>query len=318
MFPIVFLFLLFNCYISFSQDMAFITNQESDLLDVIDLEKMKKVNEIKVGKRPAGIIVDQLSKRVFVANPESNNVSIIDIDAKTNTIVEAGNSPISLALDNKKNLLFVSNWYDNKITILDLNSYEIKKKLNVGESPAGIYFDKKINKLFVANRESNNVSVIDTTKLKTIKNIEVEKAPFGVYSEEYLDYVVITNVQSNSISIIDKKTLYVDFHLKVSEWPYSAIHNKRNNQLYVTNQRDDSISVIDMDKKEKVSKISDICEYPEGIDLSYSQNLIVVACWFQDNIILIDLDNLEIKKKITTSGGPRAFGRFVLNGEYEH
>ena len=45
-------------------------------------------------------------------------------------------------------------------------------------------------------------------------------------------------------------------------------------------------------KKLKVSKtLDDVCEYPEGIDISYNENLIVVACWFEDNIILIDLNN---------------------------
>ena len=156
MLPFVFFFLLFNCYISFSQDMAFITNQESDLLDVIDLKKMKKVDEIKVGKRPAGIIVDQFSKRVFVANPESNNVSIIDIDAKTNTIVKAGNSPISLALDNKTNLLFVSNWYDNKITILDDLSRSDLKNINI------------LNKKFNCNFNFYQANIQNSVEVKKI------------------------------------------------------------------------------------------------------------------------------------------------------
>ena len=67
-------------------------------------------------------------------------------------------------------------------------------------------------------------------------------------------------------------------------------------------------------KDKKVTKtISDICEYPEGIDISYNQNLIVVACWFEDNIILIDLNNENFLGKIGVSGGPRSFGSFILN-----
>jgi len=58
--------------------------------------------------------------------------------------------------------------------------------------------------------------------------------------------------------------------------------------------------------------LNDVCEYPEGIDISYAENLLIVACWFEDNIILLDLDDLRILKKISVSGGPRAFGKFVL------
>ena len=34
---------------------AFITNQESNKVDVIDLKKQKKIKEISVGNKPAGI-----------------------------------------------------------------------------------------------------------------------------------------------------------------------------------------------------------------------------------------------------------------------
>ena len=61
-----------------SNELALITNQESNMLDVIDLSKQQKISEIKVGKSPAAIFVDEESKRVFVSNPESNNISIIN------------------------------------------------------------------------------------------------------------------------------------------------------------------------------------------------------------------------------------------------
>ena len=46
---------------------------------------------------------------------------------------------------------------------------------------------------------------------------------------------------------------------------------------------------------------------------SVNENLIVVACWFEDNIILIDLNNEKFLEKISVSGGPRSFGSFILN-----
>ena len=60
-------------------DVAFITNQESNMLDVIDLKAKKNVRQIKVGKKPAGIAIDKISKIVFVSNPESNNISKINL-----------------------------------------------------------------------------------------------------------------------------------------------------------------------------------------------------------------------------------------------
>ena len=68
-----------------------------------------------------------------------------------------------------------------------------------------------------------------------------------------------------------------------------------------------------MQDYKNIKTINEICEYPEGIDISYKHKLIVVACWFEDNIILMDLNNEKILKKISVSGGPRSFGNFILN-----
>ena len=144
------------------------------------------------------------------------------------------------------------------------------------------------------------------------KIIILEKAPFGVYSEENLDFVVITNVQSNSISIVDKIKLEVISTIEVENWPYQAVYDFTKNYLYVTNQRSNSISVIDMENYKNIQNVDEVCEYPEGIDISYSQNLLVVACWFDDSVILLDLETLKTIKKIKTSGGPRAFGNFII------
>ena len=82
---------------------------------------------------------------------------------------------------------------------------------------------------------------------------------------------------------------------------------KKKKLLFVTNQRDNSISIIDTKKGNVIKTLNEVCEYPEGIDISYNENLIVVACWFEDNIILLDLEDYKLIKKINVSGGPRAF-----------
>ena len=67
-----------------------------------------------------------------------------------------------------------------------------------------------------------------------------------------------------------------------------------------------------MENYKNIQNVDEVCEYPEGIDISYSQNLLVVACWFDDSVILLDLETLKTIKKIKTSGGPRAFGNFII------
>ena len=207
--------------------------------------------------------------------------------------------------------MFVSNWFENKISVVDIKKNAIKSQIPVGNSPAGIFLSKSGN-LFVAIKEENLVSVIDISTQKKIKDINVGKAPYGVFSDNKTDLLFVTNVQSNTITIINKKSLEIKANIKVGSWPYQVAFEKKI--LFVTNQRDNSISIIDISKLKKLVKtLKEVCEYPEGIDISYNENLIVVACWFEDNIILLDLDNYKLIEKINVSGGPRAFGNFILD-----
>ena len=80
------------------EDLAFITNQESDLVDIVDLKKQIKLSEIKVGSSPAAIDIDQKNKMVFISNPDSHNVLVYDIKNEKKYFVNTGKTPMGVAL----------------------------------------------------------------------------------------------------------------------------------------------------------------------------------------------------------------------------
>ena len=59
---LIFLFTVSSFFCAFAKtDIAIITNQEANIVDIIDLKKRKKVSEVQVGEKPAGIFIDKLS-----------------------------------------------------------------------------------------------------------------------------------------------------------------------------------------------------------------------------------------------------------------
>ena len=56
------------------------------MLDIIDLSLKKNIKQIKVGEKPAGIAIDKINKIVFVSNPESNNISKINLEKNTHDL----------------------------------------------------------------------------------------------------------------------------------------------------------------------------------------------------------------------------------------
>ncbi len=70
---------------------AYVTNQVSGTVSVIDLSTQTKVADIPVGAEPYGIALTPDAARAYVANSASNSVSIID--TATNTVVGTINIP---------------------------------------------------------------------------------------------------------------------------------------------------------------------------------------------------------------------------------
>jgi|WetSurMetagenome_2_1015567.scaffolds.fasta_scaffold02843_7 YVTN family beta-propeller protein len=105
----------------------------SGTVSVVDLKTGKILSEIQVGLHPNAIITDKDQKYVYVANGNSDNVSVIStesdklidsisvrlLDKKYNYI---GDSPNGLALNSSGDRLYVSNGMDNAIAVVRLGA----------------------------------------------------------------------------------------------------------------------------------------------------------------------------------------------------
>ncbi len=58
---------------------AYITNQGSHDVSVIDLASQKVIATVPVGRSPAGVVAVSRTGRVFVSNPDSKTISVIDM-----------------------------------------------------------------------------------------------------------------------------------------------------------------------------------------------------------------------------------------------
>src|SRR5437879_11488966 len=71
---------------AFAQPRAYVSDEKSDEVSVIDTATDQVVATVKVGQRPRGVVVAPDGKRVYVANGNSNDLSVID--TATNTVID--------------------------------------------------------------------------------------------------------------------------------------------------------------------------------------------------------------------------------------
>jgi len=118
---------------------------------------------------PVAVAVNASTNTIYVANSQSNNLTVIDgaIGSVTATI-PVGTSPSGVAVDSLTKFIYVANAGNSEtgdpgnITVIDgATNATTTLRDSEGVSPSAVAVNSVTNKIYVANSGSNNVTVID-------------------------------------------------------------------------------------------------------------------------------------------------------------
>ncbi len=113
------------------------------------------------GTNPYGLKVDPQGTYVYVANRNSDNVTVIRTsDNGIQTTVNVGDYPRCLAITSDSSTIYVTNEWANTITKITAGGLWPTSNLAVGNSPIGIGIEPNEDYLYVANKNDDTVSVV--------------------------------------------------------------------------------------------------------------------------------------------------------------
>ena len=102
------------------------------ILFQLDGETNNITNKITVGKQPTGLTIDitEGSNKLYVANHDSNSISVIDTRSNQviNNIASVGDSPVGIAINSISNKLYVSNIASNTVSVIDTKNYRYRRE----------------------------------------------------------------------------------------------------------------------------------------------------------------------------------------------
>ncbi len=134
------------------------------------------------------IAVSSNGRFVWVANPDTDSVSVIDATNDANQKVAeiaVGDEPNNLALS-ASGRAYVANTITGTVSVIDAASREIIASIAVGTEPYGLALTPNGKKLYVVNARSNDVSVIDTATngvIRTITGVGTEPRGIAITSD---------------------------------------------------------------------------------------------------------------------------------------
>ena len=123
---------------------------------------------------------------VWVANPDDDSVTLIDVGGDANRVVDrirVGAEPQNVVVSPNGRDVYVSNTRSGTVTVIRTHGSDadVVRTIRVGTEPYGMALTPDGKKLYVANARSNDVSVINTKNLRVADTIDdVGLEPRGV------------------------------------------------------------------------------------------------------------------------------------------
>lgn len=162
---------------------VFVTLQDSNEIQAIDLKTHKAVWKMPVGNTPAGILMTPDDKYLLVACMGPGHVEVIDW-RKRETVkrVPSGDATHNFQPRGDGRHLFVSNrTVQGSISIFDMQTLSVVGKIDVPGGPDDMWVRADGKELWATARFGRKVQVIDLTQNKVVRSIPVGNSPHGLF-----------------------------------------------------------------------------------------------------------------------------------------
>lgn len=200
------------------------------------------VATVPTGSNPVAVAVNPFTNRIYVANQNSNNITVIDGWSNYTVTVAVGAAPAAIAMNVNTNKIYVVNENSNSVTVMDGATYATAT-VNVGSLPVAIAVNPNTNKIYTANFYSNDVTVIDGATNRTTE-VTAGQRPCALAVDVVTNKIYVTNSISNTVTVIDGLSNLTST-VWVGSGPRAVAVDPSANRIYVVNYYSGSVSVVD-------------------------------------------------------------------------
>lgn len=156
------------------------------------------------GSQPVALAVNSSTGRIYVANAESDNVSVIDSASSTViATIPVGSSPRGIAVDAAANRVYVANSGSDEVTVIDGESNEVVTTFPVGDEPWDLATDPSTGRVFVGNRADGTVSVLDGHHGLRLGTVSVGDLPTAMAVNPDTRRVYVASSGTGQLNVID-------------------------------------------------------------------------------------------------------------------
>ncbi len=207
----------------------------SGLLVVATPSAVSVIKTIKVGTNPSGEAFDSANGEIFIADSESDSVSVISGSSNSViTTIKVGTDPSTVVFDASNGKLYVLNFDVGTVSIVMGSTNKVIKTVPVDPLGVGPFIDPKNGFLYVGSSSGSvsSVSAINPTT-NAVTSLAVGSAPdFMVYDPATTD-MVVSDSAGSALSLISPTNSVATVSLGNVAGPEGSIYNPADSSVYV-------------------------------------------------------------------------------------
>ncbi|OXM13070.1 cytochrome D1 domain-containing protein [Paenibacillus herberti] len=282
--------------------LAYVGNQNSSTLTVINTDGDEIVKTIPVGRNPVQVDTSFDRTEVLTANGGERSISVIS--TRTNQVIEIirNVTPEPFGAVHADGKLFVPDQFTGNVTVLDAGSGTLIKRIPVVTRILSAVLHPNNQKLYVTSLV-HNIWIIDVTTNQLIQSIPKE-AIWGLAFTPDGKRFIANHYLSNFAAIYSTCTNRLIGKIPVGIAPIGVAISSNGERAYVTNSRSGSVSVIEIAAK-RVIKTIPVGRVPYEVALSPDNRKIYVTNYGGTTVSVIDSKSLRVITTISVGAGPR-------------
>ncbi len=268
----------------------------------------------------AGFAADQ---RVYVANEQSNTVSVVDPAARAIVAtVPTGSRPQHVAVDPQGRFFYVTVLFtsesDDLVQIFDVATNAMLTSVVVGHEPVYVVPSPSGTRLYVASKAANTVSVVSVPEFKRIETIKLKgKGPHGPAITPDGKTLLIPNSRSGDVSVVDVERGNGDLIKLPPGAKPVAIGVNRNGQIaYVTDAGLNQVHQIDIARKIVLASLA-VGGHPMQTPTHPTRPFLYIPCMDAAAVYKVDINTWKVDKVIAVGRGAQGVA-YTGDGRYAY
>lgn len=226
---------------------GFISTSGSQSLTIFNKRNAQVIGNIRVGKTPTGLVLDQRRNWLYVALTGESAIAVIEVSNGSilgRVKLRFGDEPTELALSANGNRLLALNRGSHSVSIIDTGSFFETGRIRLLSEPNGLFFAQEENQAFVLHTASSTLSVIDLQAQQLSRTVTLETAPLqGAVSPDGRSLYLINDFSSEML-ILEVASLTTHTKILIGNGAVSIKADSSSGLLYIGKQ-DGTIAVVD-------------------------------------------------------------------------